>query len=151
MRLHIPIFGRLHQKAVIARFTKTLSILLKSGILLVDSMEIARLSMGNRIMEDAIKDSIRLVGEGSGFATPLKKTGRFPPLVVQLIRAGEQSGELDDMLAKAAEVYEDDVETTITSLTSIIEPVIILAMGLVVGFIVLAILLPIFDMTRGIR
>jgi len=151
MRLHIPIFGRLHQKAVIARFTKTLSILLKSGIQLVDSMEIARLSMGNRVMEDAIKDSIRLVGEGSGFATPLKKTGRFPPLVVQLIRAGEQSGELDDMLAKAAEVYEDDVETTITSLTSVIEPAIILAMGLIVGFIVLAILLPIFDMTRGIR
>ena len=151
MRLHIPIFGRLHQKAVIARFTKTLSILLKSGIQLVDSMEIARLSMGNRIMEDAIKDSIRLVGEGSGFATPLKETGRFPPLVVQLIRAGEQSGELDEMLAKAAEVYEDDVETTITSLTSIIEPAIILGMGLMVGFIVLAILLPIFDMTRGIR
>ncbi|MBW1861071.1 MAG: type II secretion system inner membrane protein GspF [Deltaproteobacteria bacterium] len=151
MRLHIPIFGKLHHKAVIVRFTKMLSILLKSGILLVDAMEIARLSMGNRVMEDAIKDSIKLVGEGSGFATPLKKTGRFPPLVVQLIRAGEQSGELDNMLAKAAEVYEDDVESTITSLTSIIEPVIILAMGLIVGFIVLAILLPIFDMTRGIR
>jgi type II secretory pathway component PulF len=107
--------------------------------------------MGNRIMEDAVKETARRVGEGADFATPLKKTGRFPPLLVQLVRAGEQSGELEEMLAKAAEVYEDDVEYGITSFTSIIEPAVILAMGLVVGFMVMAILLPIFDMTRGIR
>ena len=151
MRLHIPFLGKLHHKAVIARFTRTLSILLKSGITLVDSLEIARLSMGNRIMEDAVMDTTRLVGEGADFATPLRKTGRFPPLVVQLIKAGEQSGELEEMLAKAAEAYEDDVESTIASLTSILEPAIILVMGLVVAFMVMAILLPIFDMTKGIR
>jgi general secretion pathway protein F len=151
MRLHVPILGRLHNKAVIARFTRTLSILLKSGITLVDSLEIARLSMGNRIMEGAIKDTAKLVEEGADFATPLKDTGRFPPLIVQLIRAGEQSGELEEMLAKGAEVYEDDVESIITSLTSIMEPAIILLMGFVVGFMVMAILLPIFDMTGGIR
>ncbi len=151
IRLHVPILGRLHNKAVIARFTRTLSILLKSGITLVDSLEIARLSMGNRIMEDAIKDTAKLVEEGSDFATPLKNTGRFPPLIVQLTRAGEQSGELEEMLAKGAEVYEDDVESIITSLTSIMEPAIILLMGAVVGFMVMAILLPIFDMTGGIR
>lgn len=151
IRLHLPLVKRLHHKAVIARFTRTLSILLKSGILLVDSLEIARLSMGNRIMEDAIKETTRRVAEGEDFATPLKKTGRFPPLLVQLVRAGEQSGELEEMLAKAAEVYEDDVDSGITSFTSIIEPAVILAMGLVVGYMVMAILLPIFDMTRGIR
>jgi len=151
VRLHLPLLGKSHQKAVIARFTRTLSILLKSGIPLVTSLEIARLSMGNRIMEEAVADTAKSVGEGADFATPLKKTGRFPSLVVQLVRAGEQSGELEEMLAKAAEVYEDDVESTIATLTSILEPVIILFMGLVVLFMVLAILLPIFDMTGGLK
>ena len=150
IRLSFPFLGKLHHKAVIARFTRTLSILLKSGIPLVDAIEVSRLSMGNRIMHDAVKDAARLVGEGEAFSTPLKKTGRFPPLVVQLIRAGEQGGELEEMLAKAADVYEDDVESAIGGLTSIIEPVVILCMGGMVGFMVMAILLPIFDMTKGI-
>jgi general secretion pathway protein F len=150
-RLHIPIFGRLHRKAVIARFTRTLSILLKSGIPLVNALFIAAPSMGNRIMEEGIEEAGKMVGEGSDFATPLKQKAGFPPLVVQLVRAGEKSGELEEMLAKAAEVYEDDVEAAIASLTSIIEPIVILAMGVVVGFIVMAILLPIFEMTSGVR
>ncbi|MBW1701335.1 MAG: type II secretion system inner membrane protein GspF [Deltaproteobacteria bacterium] len=151
IRLRFPLFGRLHHKTVIARFTRTLSILLKSGIPLVEALNTAKPSMDNRIMEDAISDTARLVGEGENFATPLKKSGMFPPMVIQLIRAGEQSGELEEMLAKAADVYDDDVESAIVSLTSIIEPAIILLMGVVVGFIVIAILLPIFDMTSGIR
>ncbi|MFC1884870.1 type II secretion system inner membrane protein GspF [Thermodesulfobacteriota bacterium] len=151
IRLRIPGFGTLHRKAVIARFTRTLSILLKSGILLVDAMEISRLSMGNRIVSDLVKKASNLVGEGQDLATPLKEKAGFPPLVVQLIRAGEQSGDLDSMLAKAAESYEDDVESTVAAMTSIVEPAIILFMGSIVGFIVLAILLPIFDMTSGIK
>ena len=151
IRLLMPLAGKLQQKTVIARFTRTLSILLKSGIPLVESLEIAKLSMDNRIMEDTITEAVRQVGEGSDFATPLKKSGRFPPLVVQLVRAGEQGGELEEMLAKAADVYEDDVETSIATLTSILEPVIILFMGLVVLFMVLAVLLPIFDMTGGVK
>ncbi|HDH98904.1 MAG TPA: type II secretion system protein GspF [Deltaproteobacteria bacterium] len=150
-RLWVPVLGKLHLTAVLARFTRTLSILLKSGIRLVDALEIARLSMGNTVMEEAVEDAIRLVKEGQDLATPLKKTGRFPALMVQLIRAGEMSGELEDMLSKAAEMYENDVESSIGSVTSIIEPMVILGMGLVVGFIVMAILLPIFDMTGGIR
>jgi general secretion pathway protein F len=151
VRLRIPLFGKLHHKAVIARFTRTLSILLKSGIPLVESLEIARLSMGNRVMEQAVEEATRGVGEGQDFATPLKNSGRFPALVVQLVRAGEQSGELEEMLAKSAEVYEDDVESVIATLTSLIEPAIILTMGAAVGFMVMAILLPIFDMTAGVR
>ena len=151
VRLHVPLFGKLHHKSVIARFTRTLSILLKSGIPLVDSLEIARLSMGNRVMEEAVVETAISVGEGQDFATPLKKSGRFPPLVVQLVRAGEQSGELEEMLGKSAEVYEEDVESVIATLTSLIEPAIVLTMGVMVGFMVMAILLPIFDMTGAVR
>lgn len=151
LRLKFPLMGKLHKKAVIARFTRTLSILLKSGLPLVQALETARLSAGNRIVEEAVHDTTQRIGEGADFATPLKNSGQFPPLVVQLIRAGEQSGELEEMLEKAAEVYEDDVESTITSLTSIIEPTIILVMGLVVAFIVMAILLPIFEMSGAVR
>jgi general secretion pathway protein F len=149
-RLRVPLLGSVHRKAVIARFTRTLAILLQSGITLVDGLEIARLSMGNVVMEGSVKEAAKTVGEGGSFSTPLQKGG-FPPLVVQLVRAGEQSGELEQMLAKAAEVYEDDVESSVTSLTSILEPVIILVMGAMVGFMVMAVLLPIFDMTRGIK
>ena len=149
--LRLPVTGRLHHKAVIARFTRTLSILLTSGIPLVKALNTARPSMGNRIMETSVSETARLVGEGQDFSTHLKKSGRFPPLVVQLVRAGEKSGELEDMLARAADAYEDDVESGVASLTAIIEPAIILLMGGAVGFIVMAVLLPIFDMSSGIR
>lgn len=151
IRLHAPLFGKIHQKAVISRFCRTLSILLKSGLPLVDALDIANLSMGNQIMEESIEETVQRVGEGSDFAGPLKRTGRFPPMVVQLVKAGEQSGELEEMLAKAASMYEEDMESSITSLTAVMEPILILAMGLAVAFMILAILMPIFDMTGGIR
>lgn len=146
--LHLPLFGRHHRNAVIARFTRTLSILLKSGIPLVDSLKIAGASMGNRVLEDAVIEVIRAVEAGQGFSMPLGQSGQFPSLVVQLSRAGEQSGALEEMLAKAAEVYEEDVELGTATLTSLVEPFIILGMGVAVGFMVIAILLPLFDMTR---
>lgn len=150
-RLRALLFGKLHKKTVIARFTRTLAILLRSGLPLVQALETAKLSAGNRIVEEAVEKTTRRIGEGADFAGQLKGSGVFPPLVVQLVRAGEQSGELEDMLEKAAEVYEDDVESSISSLTSIIEPTIILFMGMVVAFIVVAILLPIFDMSGMVR
>ncbi|MBN1104481.1 MAG: type II secretion system F family protein [Deltaproteobacteria bacterium] len=151
VRLRAPLLGPLHRKAVISRFTGTLSVLLKSGIPLVDSLEIARSSMGNLILEQRIQESARMIGEGGDLATPLRKGGWFPPMVIQLIRAGEKSGDLEGMLSKAAEIYEEEVEGHVATLTSLLEPLIILVMGLVVGFLVLAILLPIFDMTSGIK
>lgn len=151
LRLKIPLLGKLHQKASIARFTRTLSLLLQSGIPLVDALEISRHSAGNRIIERGIEEVIRQVGEGKDLATPLKNTGRFPPVVIQLIRAGEQSGELEKMLSKAADLYEDEVDTTVQYLTRVLEPGVILFMGVVVGFIVMAILLPIFDISGGIK
>lgn len=151
VRLRTPFFGKLHRKAVVGRFTRTLAILLRSGLPLVQALETARLSIGNRIIEEQVQKTARLIGEGADFATPLKNSGQFPPLVVQLVRAGEQSGELETMLEKAAEVYEDDVESLLTSIAALIEPLIILGMGFVVAFIVIAVLLPIFDMSGGIR
>ncbi|MFH1490871.1 MAG: type II secretion system F family protein [Pseudomonadota bacterium] len=151
LRIRMPFLGKVHHKAVMARFASTLSLLMRSGITLVGSLEIAKHAAGNRLIEQAIGETTRYVGEGSDFATPLKKTGYFPPLLIQLIRAGEKSGDVEEMLAKAAEVYEDDVESSISSLTSMVEPVIILLMGVMVGFMVMAILLPIFDMTTGIK
>ncbi len=150
-RLKVPIMGKLHRKSVMARFTRTLAVLLRSGLPLVQSLEIARLSLGNRIVEEAVEQATKQVEEGSDFATPLKLTGHFPPLIIQLLRAGEQSGELEAMLEKAADIYEEDVNAGIGSLTSLLEPIIILVMGMVVAFVVLAVLLPIFDMSAGIR
>lgn len=151
IRLRVPVMGKLHRKSVMARFTRTLAVLLRSGLSLVQSLEIARLSLGNRVVEAAVEKATKQVEEGADFATPLKLTGHFPPLIIQLLRAGEQSGELEAMLEKAADIYEEDVNAGIGSLTSLLEPVIILVMGIVVAFVVMAVLLPIFDMSAGIR
>lgn len=151
VKLWVPIFSKIHRKAVIARFTQTLSILLQSGIPLVKALEIARYSAGNVVVESSLAETARRVGQGQDFATPLKECGHFPPLVVQLVRAGERSGNLESMLSKAAERYEEDVEGSLAKITSLMEPLIILVMGVFVAFMVIAILLPIFDMTQGLK
>ena len=134
LRLRAPLLGKLHLKAVIARFTRTLSILLKSGIPLVSAMEISGHAMGNSVLEKNVQEATTLVAEGDDLASTLGRMGAFPPLVIQLTRAGEQSGELEDMLAKAAEIYEEDVKTAVDSVMSVVEPVIILIMGLAVSY-----------------
>jgi len=151
IKLKIPVIGPLYLKAVLARFTRTLSILLKSGIKLVDALEIARFSMGSVVLEEAIEDAIKYINEGQSMAVAIKKSWDFPPLMIQLIRAGEISGSLEEMLAKIAEIYENLLESSIDSLTSILEPVAILIMGLVVGYIVMSVLIPIFQMTGAIH
>jgi type II secretory pathway component PulF len=149
--LHAPVFGSLHRRAVIARFTRTLAILLRSGLPLVTALETAKLSTGNRVIEDLVEGAARRVGEGADFASTLRTAKGFPPIVVQLVRAGEQGGELETMLEKAAEIYEQEVESRIASLTSMMEPAIIIVMGAVIAFIVMAILMPIFEMSGSIR
>ena len=147
VRLHVPLFGKLHHRFVVAGFTRTLSLLLKSGIPLKESLGIARLSMGNRVMAEVVVETERSVGEGQDFAATLKRSGQFPPLVVQMVKAGEQSGELEAMLEKSAEFYEQDVALLVATLSSLVEPAIVLAMGVMVGFLVMAILLPVLDMS----
>lgn len=149
--LALPVAGSIRRKGAVARFTRTLAVLLRSGIPLVQSLDIARPSIGNLIMEDGVKETARLVGEGSDLAGPLKRTLEFPAIVVQLVNAGEQSGGLGDMLAKAADVYENEVESAVATLTALLEPVVILVMGVIVGYIVLSVLLPILDLTGSIK
>ncbi len=150
LKLRIPFLGGLSTKIAISRFARTLATLLNSGIPLLTSLGIVRTVVNNRVIADAIADAQENIREGEEIHMPLAQGGVFPPLVIQMIAIGERSGELEHMLFKVAESYDNEVESSIGSITSMLEPIMILAMGAVVGFIVLAILLPIFEMTQGI-
>jgi general secretion pathway protein F len=149
--LKIPLWGALHIKLIVARFFRTLGTLLVSGVPLVPSLDISGAVAGNIVFKEAIESMKNQVVEGKSLALPLKNAGIFPPLAVHMIQSGEKSGKLENMLLKVAETYEKEVAVSINGLTSLLEPVMILAMGLVVGFIVLAILLPILEMSQVIR
>jgi len=149
--LKIPLWGALHVKLIVARFFRTLGTLLVSGVPLLPSMDISGAVAGNAVFKDAIETMKNQVVQGKSLAQPLKNAGIFPPLAVHMIQSGEKSGKLEPMLLKVAETYEKEVATSINGLTSLLEPVMILGMGLIVGFIVLAILLPILEMSQVIR
>lgn len=150
-QLRAPIFGKLLQKIALARFSRTLSTLLRSGIGLLQSLDIVKNIVANQVLARAIEDARAAIREGQPIAPPLKRSGFFPPLIVHMIAVGERSGQLEDMLAKAADAYEDEVDSTVSTLTTLLEPVMILVMGATVMFIVLAILLPIFQMSQLVR
>jgi general secretion pathway protein F len=149
--LRMPVFGKLLQKIAVARFTRTLSTLLRSGIGLLPSLDIVKNIVDNRVLFDATEAARDAIREGQSIAPPLKKSGIFPPLMIHMIAVGERSGQLEEMLFKTAETYESEVDTTIATLTTLLEPVMILFMGGLVLFIVLSILLPIFQMNQLIR
>jgi len=146
--MRLPIFGKLFQKATIARFSRTFSTLVRSGVPILTSLEIVGKTSGNKVIEvslDQVRSSIR---EGENIADPLSKAGVFPPMVSRMIAVGEETGELEKMLSKISDFYEEQVETAVAGLTSIIEPVIITFLGIVVGGIVLSMYLPIFKITE---
>ncbi len=146
-KLKIPIFGRLFQMVAVSRFSRTLSILVRSGVSILSSLEIVAKTTGNKVVEMAI-DSVRSnIREGRSFAQPLMESGVFPPMVVRMISVGEQSGELEKMLSKISDFFDEQVDTTVAGLSSVIEPVIIIFLGLIIGSIVLAIFLPILKMS----
>ncbi len=149
--LRAPYFGRLTQKLAIARFARTLSTLLASGVGLLTALDIVKNIVNNAILARAIEQARDAIREGRSIAPPLRESGLFPPLVVHMIAVGEQSGQLESMLGKAADAYDGEVENAVTGLTTILEPVMIVFMGLVVLFIVLAILMPIFELNRVVR
>lgn len=149
--LAVPYFGKLLKKVALARFARTLSTLLTSGIGLLQSLDIVKNVVNNTVLSAAIEDARNSIREGQSIAPPLKKSGLFPAMMIHMIAVGERSGELEQMLAKAADAYDNEVDSSITSLTSIMEPVMILFMGGVVLFIVLAILLPIFTLNELVR
>ncbi len=149
--LRLPGAGGLIRKLAVARFSRTLGSLLENGVTLLTALHIVRNIVGNERLAEAVARSAVEVGKGRALWLALSETKVFPGLSVQMIQVGEQSGELEKMLYKIADVFENEVETTILRLTSYLEPVMILAMGLAVGFIVLAICLPIFEMNQLIR
>lgn len=149
--LKIPYFGNLVRKVALARFARTLSTLLTSGINLLVALEIVKHVVNNSVLTQAIEEARTAIREGQSIAPPLKKSGLFPPMLVHMIAVGEKSGQLETMLTKAADAYDNEVSTAVSAITSILEPLMILFGGAVVLFIVLAILLPIFEMNQLVR
>lgn len=146
--LVVPVLSVLIKKLAVARFARTLGSLLENGVSMLPALEIVKNVVGNVLIKDVIESAAKEVGKGQALNAALSTAGIFPHLSIQMILVGEQSGELEAMLKKIADVYENEVETTIVGMTSLLEPVMILIMGVVVGLIVLAVCLPIFEMNQ---
>jgi len=144
--LKLPILGLLMRKIAVARFCRTLATLISSGVPILDGLEITAKTSGNAIVEDAIMVTRKSIERGETISAPLKETGVFPPMVTQMIGVGEATGALDTMLAKIADFYEEEVDTAVAGLLTLLEPVMIALLGAVVGGIVVAMYMPIFDM-----
>jgi len=147
--LKIPAIGMMLRKVAIAKFTRTLGTLIASGVPILQALEVTAATAGNVVVSDAIEKARMGIREGESIAEPLKASNVFPPMVVQMIAVGEETGELDAMLTKIADFYDTEVDTAIKGLTSIIEPVIIVFLGVVVGGIVMAIFLPMLQIVQG--
>jgi len=146
LMLKIPILGTVLLKSAIARFTRTLGTLIGSGVPILQGLEITSRTAGNRVIQDAIGMTAESISRGETIAAPLKESGAFPAMVVQMIGIGEQSGSLDEMLAKIADFYDDEVDSAVDSLTAAIEPIMIVLMGGMVGSMLVAMYLPMFKM-----
>lgn len=150
LKLKAPVFGPLNHKVALARFSRTLSTLLSSGVNILPAMETVAGTVSNDILSDAILQARASIREGERIGDPLARSRMFPPMVVQMITIGEESGALDPMLAKVADFYEGEVDAAIESLTSAIEPVLIVTLGVVVGFIVIALFLPLVAIIQNL-
>lgn len=148
LSLKAPIFGTLFRKIAISRFSRTLGTLLKSGVQLLAALDIVKNVVDNKVLTEAIESTKHSVKEGESIAEPLKRSGQFPPMVIHMIAVGEKTGALETMLEKVADSFDTEVDTTVSSLTTLLEPLMILVMGGVVSFIVLSILLPILKMSE---
>ncbi len=148
IKLRLPLFGLIFQKLAVARFARTLGSLLENSVTLLTALDIVRNIAGNSQVALAIDHAASEVSKGQGLGTSLAVSTTFPPLSLQMIQVGEQSGELEKMLFKIAGMYENEVETRVLSMTSLLEPLMILALGVVLGFVVLSICLPIFEMNQ---
>lgn len=145
MKLKLPVFGKLHHKICLARFSRTLGTLLTSGVPILQAMETVAGTVGNNIIADAVLEARARIREGERIGEPLERSRQFPPMVVHMISVGEESGSLDFMLQKIADFYEGEVESTLASLTAALEPILIIVLGVIVGFIVIAMFLPLVE------
>jgi type IV pilus assembly protein PilC len=144
--LKLPVLGDILRKVAIARFSRTLGTLISSGVPILEGMDITARTAGNQIIQNAVLKCRDAVEQGRNIAAPLAETKVFPPMVVQMIGVGEATGALDAMLSKVADFYDDEVDNAVAALTSILEPIIIALLGSVIGFIVIAMYLPIFKL-----
>ncbi|MGD2126881.1 MAG: type II secretion system inner membrane protein GspF [Desulfobacteraceae bacterium] len=151
VKLRVPILGTISRKMALARFGRTLGSLLQSGVPLLTALEIVRNIVNNVLIAEVIDRAMDEIQEGKTLAVPLSRSRWFPSMMIQMISVGEQSGELERMLHKIADIYEGETESRIMAVTAMLEPAMILAMGLAVGFIVISILLPIFEMNQLVR
>lgn len=149
--LRLPLIGEVARMVSISRLTGTLATMLASGVQLLDALDVSKRVMNNRILEEAVEGARQNIREGETIADPLKRSGEFPALVTHMIAVGERSGEMEEMLRRIGQIYDGEVERVITRFTSLLEPMMILIMGVIVFFIVIAILLPIFEMGQMVR
>ncbi len=149
--LRAPVLGPLLRKSAVSRFTRTLGTLVSSGVSIVEGLEITARTAGNRVIHDAVMTSRASIAGGATISQPLKESGVFPPMVVQMINVGEQTGGLDEMLSKIADFYDDEVDTAVTALTSILEPIMIVVMGVLIGGMVIAMYMPMFDLMDAVQ
>lgn len=147
-KLKTPVFGKINSKIIITRFGRTLGSLIQSGVSLISSLQIVRNVVNNCIIAEIIDNAIEQIQEGKSLAFPLSNSKWIPPVVTQMIAVGEQSGELEKMLNKIADIYEQEVESQISAMTSLLEPVMLLVMAVIVGFIAFSVLLPIMEMSQ---
>lgn len=149
--LKVPLIGQVARMVSISRLASTLATMLSSGVQLLDALDVSKRVMNNRILEQAVEEARQNIREGETIAEPLKRSGEFPPLVTHMIAVGEKSGEMEEMLRRVGQIYDGEVDRVITRFTSLLEPVMIVVMGVIVLFIVVAILLPIFEMGQMVR
>jgi type IV pilus assembly protein PilC len=147
--LKMPVLGDMLRKSAVSRFTRTLGTLVSSGVSILEGLQITAKTSGNRVIHDAVMASRASIAGGATISEPLKALGVFPPMVVQMINVGEQTGGLDDMLGKIADFYDDEVDTAVSALTSVLEPIMIVVMGVVIGGMVVAMYMPMFDMIKA--
>ena len=149
--LNLPVLGDLLRKSAVSRFTRTLGTLICSGVSIHDGLEITAKTSGNRVIHDAVMQSRQSIAGGETIAAPLEKSKVFPPMVISMIAVGEQTGGLDEMLSKIADFYDEEVDVAVGALLSLMEPVMIVVLGVIVGGMVVAMYLPIFDMMNAVQ
>jgi type IV pilus assembly protein PilC len=149
--LKLPVLGDVIRKSAVSRFTRTLGTLISSGVSILDGLEITAKTAGNRVIHDAIMQSRSSIAGGDTIAAPLAKSEVFPPMVISMIAVGEQTGGLDEMLSKIADFYDEEVDAAVSALLSLLEPVMIVFLGVIVGGMVVAMYLPIFDMINAVQ
>ena len=149
--LYVPVLGDVLRKSAVSRFTRTLGTLTSSGVSILDGLEITARTSGNRVVQDAIMNCRASIAGGDTISGPLKKSEVFPPMVISMISVGEQTGGLDEMLTKIADFYDDEVDAAVGGLLALLEPIMIVFLGVVVGGMIVAMYLPIFDMVNSVK